>query len=136
MTNQEKIKWLRRYRTATAEQQRLENEIEKWRSLAEKVTPTLSGMPGGSAGPGRMVSALEHIVELEEELAGQITRCAAIRREIGQAIDGVQEERLAHLLRLRYVDGLTWEQIAVKMHYSYRQVCNLHGHALEALKIA
>ena len=134
MTNQDKIKWLRRYRAAVAEQHRLEGEIETWRSLAEKITPTMSCLPGGGAGPGRMVSALEHILALEEVLAGQIGRRTEIRREIGQAIDGVPDDRLAHLLRLRYVDGLTWERIAVEMHYSYKQIRRLHGRALNVLE--
>ena len=42
MTNQDKIAWLRRYREAVAEQDRLMDEIKSWRSLAERVSPALS----------------------------------------------------------------------------------------------
>ena len=37
MTKEEKIAWLRGYRTAALEVERLRGEIERWRSLAEKV---------------------------------------------------------------------------------------------------
>nr|DAW55822.1 MAG TPA: Protein of unknown function (DUF722) [Caudoviricetes sp.] len=134
MTNQDKIAWLRRYREAAAEQDRLMAEIARWRSLAERVSPTLSGMPAGGGGPGRMIAAVERMDELEAELAEQIVERVTIRREIGQAIDRVPDERLARLLRLRYIDGMTWERVAVEMHYSYMQVCRMHGKALDVIE--
>lgn len=134
MTNQDKIAWLRRYREAVAEQDRLMDEIKSWRSLAERVSPTLSGMPAGGGGPGRMIAAVEHINALEAELAEQIVERVSTRREIGQAIGRVPDERLARLLRLRYIDGMTWEQVAVEMSYSYMQVCRLHGKALDVIE--
>ena len=135
MTNQDKIAWLRRYREAAAEQDRLMAEIARWRSLAERVSPTLSSLPKGGGGPGRMISAVEHINALEAELADQIVERVTIRREIGQAIDRVQDERLSRLLRLRYIDGMTWEKIAVQMDMTYQWVCKLHGKSLELIVI-
>lgn len=134
MTNQDKIAWLRRYREAAAEQDRLMAEIARWRSLAERVSPTLSGMPAGSGGPARMIAAVERMDELEAELAEQIVERVATRREIGQAIDRVPDERLARLLRLRYIDGYTLEKIAVEMHYCYKQTKRLHWRALDVLE--
>ena len=135
MTNQDKIAWLRRYREAAAEQDRLMAEIARWRSLAEWVSPSLSGMPAGSGGPGRMIAAVECLDELEAELAEQIVERVTIRREIGQAIDRLPDERLARLLRLRYIDGMTWEKIAVQMDMTYQWVCQLHGKSLELIVI-
>lgn len=134
MTNQDKIAWLRRYREAVTEQDRLMGEIAQWRSLAEKVSPTLSSLPKGGGGPGRMISAVEHINALEAELADQIVERVTTRREIGQAIDRVQDERLSRLLRLRYIDGLTWERVAVEMHYCYKQTKRLHWKSLDVLE--
>lgn len=135
MTNQDKIAWLRRYREAAAEQDRLMAEIARWRSLAERVSPTLSGMHAGSGGPARMIAAVERMDELEAELAEQIVERVATRREIGQAIDRLPDERLARLLRLRYIDGMTWEKIAVQMDMTYQWVCQLHGKSLELIVI-
>ena len=134
MTNQDKIAWLRRYREAVAEQDRLMAEIARWRSLAERVSPTLSGMPAGSGGQARMIAAVERLDELEAELAEQIVERVATRREIGQAIDRVPDERLARLLRLRYIDGYTLEKITVEMHYCYKQTKRLHWRALDVLE--
>ena len=34
-----------------------------------------------------------------------------------------------------YIKGMTWEQIAVEMNYSYRNTTRLHGYALKSCKI-
>ena len=135
MTNQDKIAWLRRYQEAVAEQDRLMGEIAQWRSRAEKVSPTLSSLTKSGGDPGRMISAVEHINALEAELAEQIVERVSARREIGQAIGRVPDERLARLLRLRYIDGMTWEKIAVQMDMTYQWVCKLHGKSLELIVI-
>ena len=38
------------------------------------------------------------------------------------------------LLRYRYMDGLKWEEVCVRMNYSWRQTHRLHGEALRQLK--
>ena len=41
---------------------------------------------------------------------------------------------LRTILILRYLNFQTWEMIACKMNYSYKQVCRLHGKALNLIK--
>ena len=134
MNNQQKKEYLSQYRYAVKRAARTDAEIAQWRSVAEKVTPTLSGMPGGGTG-SRIESAVEQMDALREKLNDQMARCAQIRIAIDKAIEGVPDERLRYLLELRYVDGCTFEQIAVNMHYDWRHVVRLHGFALSALKI-
>lgn len=55
----------------------------------------------------------------------------AVLEEIMRLIKRVPDERLQNLLILRYVDGLTWEAVAMQMNYEVRQVHRLHGDALE-----
>ena len=57
------------------------------------------------------------------------------RKEIETVIETLEDKTLQLLLRYRYIDGMTWEQIAVKMRYDYRWVLRLHGRALERLTI-
>ena len=41
-----------------------------------------------------------------------------------------------HLIkRLRYLRGYTWEQICVKMEYSWKQIHRIHGKALKNFKM-
>jgi RNA polymerase sigma factor (sigma-70 family) len=55
--------------------------------------------------------------------------------EIEAAIE-VLESRERTLIRLYYVEGLTWEEVCVSMSYSWRQIHNIHRKALEKLKEA
>ena len=53
--------------------------------------------------------------------------------EIEEAIK-VLEPRERTLIRLHYFQGLTWEQVAVKMNYYWRHIHRIHAAALEALE--
>lgn len=130
MTNQEKKEFLQQYRLAEMEEQRLVLEIERWRSRAERMTAGYSKAPAGGGDGRSMEHTLERLGELAAELTHQRDKLVRLRREIGAAIDKVPDARLRELLRLRYIDGLSFEQIAVRMSYSWRQVIRLHGVAL------
>ena len=52
------------------------------------------------------------------------------------AIRAVEEPRLAELLELYYIDGLTWERVAERMGFvDVRWVYVLHGRALRLVKV-
>ena len=136
MTNQEKKEFLQRYRAAEREEERLGREIGRWRSRAEQMTAGYGPAPSGGGGDSRSLEcAMEHIDELARELTRQRDELTALRRQTGAAIDAVPDPRLRELLRLRYIEGLSFEQIAVKMGYCWRQVVRLHGVALSEVVI-
>ena len=56
------------------------------------------------------------------------------RSEIIETIGMVQDFVLHRLLWLRYVQGVSFEEVAVDMHYSYRHVTRLHGKALQRVE--
>lgn len=135
MTNQEKISYLKQYRESGKTISQLKDEIAQWRSLAEKITPSLSPVPPSTAGGGRMETAVEHIEALQKELFEKIVRLAALRREIGQAIETIPDGRLSHLLRCRYIEGLTFERIAERECIDIRWVFRLHRKAIQEIAI-
>ena len=134
MTNREKKEWLGQYRLAGKEIDRLEEERDIWRSRAEKMTPSFCLVPGGG-GTNRIETAAERLEDIQSKLDAAIAVHADLRDAIAAAIGAVEDVRLRYLLERRYIDGMTWEQVAVDMSYGYRQVCRLHGDALDAVKI-
>lgn len=40
-----------------------------------------------------------------------------------------------NLLRLKYIHGMTWEEISDEIGYSYRQIHNIHKRALQNFNI-
>ncbi len=52
-------------------------------------------------------------------------------------IGRVEDTRLRELLTQRYINGLTWEKVAIEMHYSYKHVTHeLHPKALREAALA
>lgn len=134
MTNQEKKAWLMQYRAAEREERRLSEELERWRSRAESATARYGADTCGGGDGRSLEHAAEHIAHLAAQLEHQRIGLVRLRREIGAAIDAVPDARHRELLRLRYIDGRTWEQVAEFMGYDDpRWVYVLHSNALNAL---
>lgn len=136
MTNQEKKAYLGRYRDNEREIRRTEEEILRWESLSRKTTTTMGAAGGGSNGEDKLQAAVEKIVRWQNRLTLQLAERVRLREEIEAAIGTVEDERLRLLLRYRYIDGWTWERIAVELNYAYRNVTRLHGRALDEIKMS
>ena len=136
MEQREKIEYLKQYRIAGAAEQRLREELAMWRSTAEKVTSALSPLPRGRGdGAGHLEKAVEHLAELEEALGAALAERVRLRLAVNTAIQTVPDDRLRYLLERRYVDGCTWEQIALDMDLTYQWTCALHKKALDLIAI-
>lgn len=109
--------WLGRYRQLDQRIGQLAEEISLWRSRAQKITPSYEGQPRGG-GEDRLQSAVEMILQLEEEADREIDALVGLKGEIRRAIRTVEDSTLRMLLEYRYIHGLTWEQIADRMSYN------------------
>ena len=54
-------------------------------------------------------------------------------KTIEKAIEGLNPTTRM-LLRYRYIEGLTWEEVCVRLSYSWRQTHRLHARALDQLR--
>lgn len=135
MTYDEKVRWLRRYQDSLRRERELAEEVEQLRARACKVTPSLTGMPGGTSDGQSLPRAVENIVQTQQELQAQINQCGAVRREIVTALNQVSNPRDHEILRRKYLLNETWEKIAVAMYYSCKQVRRRHRACVEALTL-
>lgn len=135
MTSQEKKEFLSRYLKVLAEEKDIREEIAYWESRAQKVTASWSAVPGGGKGSDKVQTGAIKVAELRDSLMGKIEELAAVRAEIERAIGTVQDDTQRRLLRRKYINGLTLEQIAVEMHYSYVHTCRIHGYALSNIML-
>lgn len=136
MTNPEKKKWLLEYRKLEQNIERDMEELQRLESRAEKITSMVSDMPKGSQQGDSLQRSVEKICELKVSLNQRIDAAVEKRKEIETVIETLEDKTLQLLLRYRYIDGMTWEQIAVKMDYCWRQVVRLHGSALSKIKMS
>lgn len=113
--------------------ERKQEEIDRLRAQLTKATSHLSDMPRGGSG-GDWTDADVKVLEMEDAIHAEILELCRVKREVFEMIDTVEDERYRTLLELRYRNYLTFEQIAVEMHYSWRQVMRLHAEALDVIE--
>ena len=106
MTYQEKVKFLKRYKQIDKEITQLLREKSEIFSLGTKITPTYSDMPKGTNESDKVQSTVEKLEEYE--------------RKIDIKIDDI--------------NGWTFEQIAVQMNYTWRQINRLHKKAINVIE--
>lgn len=126
MTYEEKVRWLKRYQDSLRIQRELELEVERLRSEATRITPLLSGMPGGQGDGQQLPRAVEAITEAQVELQEQVLCCEELRREVLAVIEAVPDVRNREILRRRYVLGQRWEKIGEDMSMNVRWVYKRH----------
>lgn len=82
---------------------------------------------------GSMVAS---IVEYSDELNGTtyIDRLVELKKEIMGTVKAVEDVELQALLEKRYLCFLSWEKIAVDMHYSIQHIYRMHDTALAAVE--
>lgn len=126
--------FLSQYADNEREIKRLEEEICRWESRAQKMTSSFSLTPS-HCGEDRLQSAVDEMVELRNLLYDRLVDSTELRRQIALAISTVPERRLKLLLEYRYIDGQTWEEVASTIACDYRWTLRLHDRALAMLII-
>lgn len=135
MTYEEKKEWLRRYRKAAQLERMKLDEVEQYRAAAEHVTQVLSGMPGGAGDGQALPRAVEHIMDAMQEANAQVMECQRIRKEIMDTMAQTVDMQDYGILYMRYIGGMKWEQIAVKIGMDVSRVYRRHKAAVKALDI-
>lgn len=128
---------LRSYRALTKERKQLETLLEEIESpLYSAKVQRLTGMPLAS-GSGESGSAQERLadrtMELRARYAENIAELAERQLAIERAIDALPST-MRHLLRSRYIEGMTWEEVCVCIGYGWRQTHRIHAEALQKLR--
>lgn len=126
---------LKEYGDIKTERDDLARKIEQLATaLYSLKSPSLDGMPRGGAVDK---SARDDMIKRKDALmrlyAKKVKQLDALLLAIEEAIAALPaRERL--LLRLHYVDGLTLEKAAERMHYSSRTVDRIHERAIWRLE--
>lgn len=113
-------------------------ELEQLKALSKSVSsPNLSGMPssGTKNTEPAFVRAIEKIIDLEKVIDAEIDRFVDLKREIRNVINQVPDNNQKLVLKLRYIQFLKWESVAIEMDLSLKQVHRIHNEALKNVKL-
>ena len=119
---------LKQYQAILREIDQLEQE--KQRVLSRLLSPSPpDGQPHGSGSPDKIGEAVARRDKYQRLIDRKLDELISLREQIETAIESLPPND-RRLLRLRYIEGMTWEQLAVEMNYNYRWVLRLHGRIL------
>lgn len=109
-------------------------QVAHLKAMTTKITTTLKqDVVSGSGNQDKIGDAIAKIIDLENEINGDIDAYVDKKREICRVIESVKDPDQMVVLQKRYLLYEPWEQIALEMHCTYRNVCYIHGRALQTV---
>jgi DNA-directed RNA polymerase specialized sigma24 family protein len=110
----------------------LERIIRLETRLTSPGAQNLDGMPHASGTGDTLARGVASLTELKELYRVKESELAQAQMDIERLIEGLDPiERV--IARYRYIDGLHWEQICVKISYSWRQTHRIHSDMIDKL---
>lgn len=126
MTAKKAKEYLQQYRDAMRRTHAISDHIAELRAVCEQLRTD----------DGHRIAldkAIAELVDTEAKCKAEVEQLARLEDEIKCTINQTREPYRT-LLYERYINGLTWEKIAVGMNYSYVHVVHrLHPEALSAV---
>lgn len=137
MTQREKKEALKHrlnlYRDLELERAQVRQELDRVEaSMDGPGGSNMDGMPRGSGTGDPVLAIVSQHMELKDkylQLLGELSRAQA---EIEDLIN-VLPPRDRVLMRLRYIQGLQWEEVCLAVGYSWRQTHRTHSKALDTI---
>ena len=113
----------------------ISSKLEMIETLHAQVTKTTSVLsetpkPQSPEEQDKLAATIAKIVDLKRYLRQELDEFITLKAEAIRLINSLEDSRHRLVLTYRYMNGYTWEQIAVCMHYTYQWVHCLHGKAL------
>lgn len=133
--HKKKIKYLNQYKYLDKEIDRKIKELESWKSRIFNVTGTLSDMPKNPNRSNIIEKGIAVIDEIENSINQDIDDLVNLKKEIENKINTVNDLKLRELLKSRYLDCKSWEEIAFRNNITWRHVYRLHEQALDEINI-
>ena len=115
-----------------------QNELDELKELSTNLSgidyskDRVQTSPSGDAGYTNIVLK---ILELEDAIKTDIEKLLSLKLEIRTTINEVQDNEEKLLLKHRYLNFMTWDDICELMHVSMRTAHRIHSLALENVKV-
>lgn len=110
------------------------DQIKRLKDLVLNLGGNVTGIPRSHEPKGFDVT-INKIVDLQNEINQEIDKLVDLKRDITTVIEEVTNEEYRLILELRYLNYKNWEQIALEMGYTSRNIHYMHGEALKEIRI-
>lgn len=128
--------YLNRYRHLVNRRESLLREIDIIRARATNTTIRIKEVSVMSSSKihDQIAEDAAMLADSTAALDALVKEIDTTLREILEAIEAVDDEKQKTVLTLRYVEGLSWQNVQLKMAYEHTQVMVLHGRALMKIR--
>ena len=107
-------------------------EKQQWKDIALGITANMDGERVQSNGAkSKMADAVEKCVDMEQEIDDLIDKLIDIKKEVIQTIEQLDSPTEYDLLHLKYIQFMTFEEIAEYYGREYTTITTAHGRALK-----
>ncbi len=101
------------------EQQRRVRELE---NLATSCTSQITGMPRAEGVSDKIAKYVTEIADLKALIDLNLKKCFYELNRLNRYINTVEDSEMRMILSLRYINGLSWQQIAFSIGYQDESV--------------
>lgn len=109
-------------------------ELSRLKDMVTHITATWKGdVVSGGGNQDKLGDAIAKIIDLEAEIKQAVDEYVDKKKQVGAIIEKIQDPDQLQVLHKRYFEYMAWEEIACDMHMTYRNVCYIHGRALQAV---
>jgi len=117
---------------------RSKRKVAELEERCQNITANWNGMPGGGGDVHKddTLNALADWITRRDEWNRELSRREA---EVERFLDNIPDDRHRAILKLRYVDRMSWPKVLVGLrdagyYYEERNVFKLHGKALNSAR--
>ena len=113
--------------------QHIFDRVDALRDNLERITAQYGDKPRGQGAGDKMSGMVAQIVDLLNNLCANLIQIEKKRYEAEQAIKALPAQQ-ATVMYLRYIEGMSWGEIAEDTHYNRQHLMKIHRAALERMK--
>ncbi|WP_411679874.1 hypothetical protein [Clostridium thailandense] len=95
--------------------EQLKNRITELECVATSTSSRITGMPHASGISDKVGKYAAEIADLKELLDLNLKKCFYELNRLNRYIESIDNSELRMILSLRYINGLSWEQVAVSI---------------------
>lgn len=108
------------------------DQLKKYRGRLPTYDGRESVQSGSVSDPTARIAL--KIVQLDEEIAQDIERLMDFKAEARRLFTKLDDDlKYKSVMELRYLECMSWRDVAQSLHFSYKHVFKLHGEALRRL---
>ena len=123
--------YLQQYRSIQREIEDIDRRMAQIRlKYAAPSAINYSDMPKAHNSEHDLSDYIVKMDELTDYMISKYTRLRGIEVDIYMRVDRMENQKERELLRYRYIDGMTWTEIADALDTTERNVYFIHGRAL------